>query len=208
MSTIPLPLSNLIYADSTTALPVPKNLNECTFYISRFLSARLPTLGESLIEIMHASYWGKSEDEVKDILLHYGEFFSIYRNIPYMIDKDGLDYFGQRHEHADNEFITLEKDKGAYRHYLDFVRDSHLAKGALIANGVLAIGMKSHEDGSFEFFDPLGFSSELTNHKKGPYFKLCRHSGEASEFLQLRFSSLPEGGELSAPLKSWLLHLI
>lgn len=208
MPATPNSLSNLIFAETSSTLPTPQNLCECAFYIGRFLSARLPTLGESINEIMETSHWGKCDEGVKAILLQYGEFFSIHRHIPYMIDKKGLNYFGEPAAHADNEFIILERDKAAYKHYLNHIRDNKEAKGALIANHALAIGMKSHEDGGFEFFDPVGFSSDLTSHKKGPYFKLCGNSGEASEFLNLRFSSLPEGGELLAPLHSWLLHFI
>ena len=72
---------------------IPKDLAACTYYACRFLALKLPASSETIKKIMDSKYRGRSLT-VAEIIPYFRDFFHLYRQVPYMIDKRAIDYFG------------------------------------------------------------------------------------------------------------------
>lgn len=183
----------------------PKELLSCFYYACRYLSLKTHPNLETLKKIFEKPYKPKKKSDPHTLFVKFTDQLQLYRQIPYMIDKECLDYFGFDPKEADNEFLYLETDLEAYRRFLNLLSEKSEIDGAIIAGNRLAIALHKNGDETIDFFDPHG-ANEITQHKNAAYIKKCHTLEEAAQFLEMRFPAEPEGGDLSQPLTVWVIQ--
>lgn len=196
-------LSHLIFGNTYSHFP--SSQAECVFYCCRFLSLDLKGSSQLIDEVMNAPYRGNKEADVHKIALEFNEVYAPYKKVPYLIDKREVDDFVPR-EYLENEFITVEANFEAYKKLFLFIQEMPKIHGGIITGNNVAIGMRKRR-GILEFFDPTG-DRILTKNNGHAYIKASSDPLDAATYLNLRFPSLPEGGDLLSPIKVWNFYYL
>lgn len=183
----------------------PKEMLACFYYACRFLALQLPSNLESIKQVFSRPYKAKKDADPHSLLMNFRDHLEIVHEVPYMIDKDHLDYFGSEPKESDNESLLLEEESKAYLKFIRFLKEMPPINGAIIASKCVAIAMRRLENDKVDFFDPHG-ANEITELKNAAYIYRCKLN-DAEKYLSMRFPGDPEGGELSAPLTVWNLQL-
>lgn len=178
----------------------PSSQAACIFYSCRFLSLDLGASPQLIDEIMNAPFRRKVDADVHTLALDFNHLFVPYRKVPYMIDKRDIDYFAPK-DLLDNECINVEEDREAYKHLFHFMQEMPQIHAAIIIGNNLAIGMRKRKR-QLEFFDPTG-DDTITKNNGHAYIQIAEDPILAASYLNKRFPSSPEGGDLSPLLNVW-----
>ncbi|KAF3362125.1 hypothetical protein PHSC3_001437 [Chlamydiales bacterium STE3] len=182
----------------------PKNQAECIFYCCRFLSLEQQASSELVNQTIDTSFHGHADDNVHKTSLSFNGRFNLYRKIPFLIEKNEIDYFGLRVDQLDNEYINLEADQEAYERFFKLIETIAPIHGGIITGNKIAIAFRKRR-GFFEFFDPTG-ECFLTQNNGHPYVVISKNASDAATYLFQRFPAGPEGREFASPLNCWPIH--